>query len=94
MPKMACECGHLFDFSGDTTENELTLFQKTFIANTAELLDEGKLNGDDYFSSSVASGRDVNPCPKCGRIYIETRARSGVFDAYVKEDQRHEQSAE
>lgn len=94
MPKMGCRCGYIFDFSVDTTENELTLFQKTFIANTADLLDEGKLSSDDYFSRSVASGRDVNPCPECGRIYIETNARSGIFDSYVKEGEREERSTE
>lgn len=90
MPKMACRCGHIFDFTGDTTEDELSLFQQTFIEKTAELLDEGKLSADDFFSSCVASSRDVNPCPECGRIYIEDKPRSGRFDVYVKEDEREE----
>ena len=85
MPKMSCECGHVFDLTGDITENEMSLFRLTFIVGTAELLDEGKLSGDEFFSSCVASARHVHPCPKCGRMHIETKERSGVFDVYIKE---------
>ena len=88
MPKMACECGYIFDLTGDTTENELSLFRQTFVERTAELLEEGKLSADDFFSSCVASSRDVHPCPKCGRMHIETKERSGIFDVYVKETER------
>lgn len=89
MPKRACECGYIFDLTGDTTENELRLFQQTFIEKTAELLDEGKLCADDFVSSCVAAARHVYSCPECGRLHIETKDRSGVFDAYVNEDERN-----
>lgn len=92
MPKMACRCGHTFDFTRDPTENEMRLFRQTFIEKTAELLDEGKLSGDDFFSSCVAAARHVHPCPECGRIYIEAKPRSGMFDVYVKEDEREPRS--
>lgn len=87
MPKMTCRCDYVFDFTGDTSENELSLFQQTFIEKTAELLDAKELDGDRFFSSCVLASRDVHPCPKCGRIYVEAKPRSGVFDVYVKEDQ-------
>jgi hypothetical protein len=85
MPKMACRCGYIFDFTGDTTENEMSLFRQTFIEKTAELLDEGKLSADDFYSNCVSSSRDVHPCPECGRLYIESKERSGIFDVYIRE---------
>jgi hypothetical protein len=86
MAKMACRCGHVFRFDVETKEHELSLFPWTFIENTTDKFDEGKLSADDFYSSCVASSRDVHPCSECGRIYIETKERSGVFDVYVKED--------
>lgn len=92
MSQMACRCGHVFALVGDTTENEMSLFRQIFVEKTAELLDEGKLSGDDFFSRCVSSARQVHPCPRCGRIYIETKARSGVFDVFINEDEQEVRS--
>jgi hypothetical protein len=85
MPKMACPCGYIFKFDVDPKEYEHCLLPTKFMLDTAETLDNERINGDDFFSNCSSAGRDVNICPQCGRIHIETKEGSGIFTAYVQE---------
>jgi hypothetical protein len=85
MAKMACPCGYVFKFDVDPEKYDRCLLPMKFILDTAESLDNGQVDGDEFFSRCSSSGLDVHICPQCGRVHIETEEGSGIFAAYVRE---------
>jgi len=88
MARLACRCGYIFHFNIETEGYEQCLFQLKFVEEVTEALEEGRLNSDEFSSDCAMNFRDVHPCPECGRVYIETEPRSGIFDIYIREMKR------
>jgi hypothetical protein len=85
MAKMMCKCGNVFHFHDGREDYELSLLPWKFMLDSADALRKGEINESDFLSNCIAIGRDAHPCPKCGRIYIETESGSGEYDSYIKE---------
>lgn len=88
MPKMGCWCGYVFQFDIEPEDYELCLFPQKFIFDIIERWDKEPVTCEEFADATTMNGRDVHPCPKCGRVYFETEPRSGVYEPYVKEDRR------
>lgn len=86
MPKMKCKCDYIFRFSGKAEDYEQALLPMKFIFEITDDLEKGSITSDEFSDKGLMSWRNVHPCPKCGRLYIETQPGSDEFDCYVRED--------
>lgn len=85
MPKMACPCGFIFKLDVDPKEYDRCLLPMKVLLDTAQALDDGRVDGDEFFFNCSSTGLDVHICPQCARVHIETEDGSGKFAAYIRE---------
>jgi hypothetical protein len=86
MPKMKCRCDYVFRFNGNAEDYEQCLLPMKFIFDVTDDLEKGSLTSDEFSDRCLMNWRNVHPCPTCGRVYIETKPGSDVFECYVKEE--------
>ncbi len=80
MPKLLCACGHVHDLSPIPDEGYVLIRDRSLeeaIQPAAE---------KERWERIYRSARGMYECPKCGRIMIERKERSGEFRCYRPED--------
>jgi hypothetical protein len=82
--KFPCRCSYVISLTNSPVPEQLTIVPNALLYELAEVIEEGGISFDGFFSRIDAVGLDAIACPVCGRIWIK-KPEDSEYWSYIKE---------